>query len=101
MGTLGLAADRSAAVLPLRVAHAIAMTPPWRQTEAAAWATRWASVGATAAGVGRANPDPPATSAIRTAVCVASIGYAPIAVSADSMMASVPSKTALATSLTS
>ena len=104
IGTRGRSADRSAAVRPVVVKQVIATASESPSTiDAAAWATAAASPVCRHGGCAARYSAPwdSTARAIRVAAEAASNGNSPIAVSPESMIASAPSRTAVATSLAS
>jgi len=104
MGTWMLCRLIHSAVLPDSVSATMALQPRWWAVNSAPMAIDWSMRPNTRSvkfASSRTSSARSASSAICAICSTVSTGYLPAAVSADSITASVPSSTALATSLTS
>src|SRR5262249_43984479 len=104
MGTPQLRRDIHSAVEPDSVSAAIALTLRWYAVNRAAMAIDWSTRLNTRSRKARSkvtSAELSATSQIRLIAATVSTGCLPLAVSAESITASVPSSTAFATSDTS
>src|SRR5262249_58753925 len=103
-GTPQLRRDIHRAVDPDSVSAAIALTLRWYAVNRAAMAIDWSTRVKVRSRNSRSSvtgTDCSAAPQMRAIVATVSTGYLPLAVSAESITASVPSRTALATSETS